>query len=64
MHAIEPQGRKTLHGHLAFFGGMPALILQCSADFDALKTRVPWIVDITFTTALPTKSYAAVVTKH
>ena len=64
MHAIEPQGRKTLHGHLAFFGGMPASILQCSADFDALKTLVSRILDITFTASLPTKSYAAVVTKH
>ena len=64
MHAIEPQGRKTLHGHLAFFGGMSASILQCSADFDALKTLVSWILDITFTASLPTKSYAAVVTKH
>jgi hypothetical protein len=26
-----------LHGHLAFFGGMPASILQSGDDFDALK---------------------------
>jgi len=45
MHAIEPQGRKTLHGHLAFFGGMPASILQCGDDFDALKA-LPSITDI------------------
>ena len=64
MHAIEPQGHKTLHGHLAFFGGMPASILQCSADFGALKTLVSRILDITFTASLPIKSYAAVVTKH
>ena len=64
MHAIEPQGHKTLHGDLTFFGGMPALILQCGNDFDAVKTLVSRILDITFTASLPTKSYAAVVTKH
>ena len=53
---------QTLHGHLAFFGGMPASILQCSNDFYALKSLVSRILDITFTTSLPTKSYAAVVT--
>ena len=59
MNAIEPQGHKTLHGHLAS-------ILQCGDDFDALKTLVSRIIilDITFTASLPTKSYAAVVTKH
>ena len=53
MHTIEPQSCKTLHGHLAFFGGMYAL-----------KTLVSRILDITFTftTSWPTKSYAAVVT--
>ena len=45
MHAIEAQGRKTLHGQFAFFGRMPASILQCSGDFNALKTLVSRILE-------------------
>ena len=64
MHTREPQGCKTLLSHLAFFGGMPASILQCSTDFNALNTLVSWTLNIISTASLPTKSYAAVVTKH
>ena len=65
MHAIEPQGRKISHGHLAFFGGMPASILQCGDDFDALKTLVSRIsIGYHLHCIFANQVLCCVVTKH
>ena len=63
MHAVEPQGRQTLHAHFAIWGGLPSSLLQKGAMFPKIREAISKVMDLTYSASIPSNHHMQYLTK-